>query len=250
VLLATLPAETKARRLAFDTSGHVSGDYESSVSYLSLAFTGPAWSGKPPAQPPGCVAEAAAVLGVESQRVAHDIARRALEAWVREGERFDARAAGLPIGGELSIERGVFVTLEKHGQLRGCIGNLVPRGPLYETIVGRAIDASSRDSRFDPVTVDELGDIEIEISVLTLPQPVSGPEAIVLGLAMLSNMRYARLPRIGFRTWPGRLGLAVNLTILGFGIFSRDIFFFPLGIAYAGRVGTLSAWSCRLLLVD
>lgn len=55
---------------------------------------------------------------------------------------------------------------------------------------------------------------------------------ITLALAMVSNIRYARLPRIGVRTWRGMVGLAVNLTILGFAIWSRDIFFFPLGMAY------------------
>lgn len=55
---------------------------------------------------------------------------------------------------------------------------------------------------------------------------------IALSLAMVSAVRYARLPRIGVRSWRGLLGLAVNLTILGFAIWSRDIFFFPLGIAY------------------
>ncbi|NIM50311.1 MAG: CDP-diacylglycerol--serine O-phosphatidyltransferase [Gemmatimonadales bacterium] len=55
---------------------------------------------------------------------------------------------------------------------------------------------------------------------------------IALSLAMVSNIQYARLPRIGIRTWHGRLGLAVNLTIIGFAIWGRDIFFFPLGIAY------------------
>lgn len=55
---------------------------------------------------------------------------------------------------------------------------------------------------------------------------------IALGLAMVSNVHYARLPRIGVRSVRGLLGLAVNLMILGFGIWSRDIFFFPLGITY------------------
>ncbi len=55
---------------------------------------------------------------------------------------------------------------------------------------------------------------------------------IALALAMVSNVRYARLPRIGVRTGRGLVGLTVTLTILGFGIWSRDIFFFPLGIAY------------------
>lgn len=55
---------------------------------------------------------------------------------------------------------------------------------------------------------------------------------IALSLAMVSHVHYARLPRIGFRTLRGLLGLVINLTILGFGIWARDIFFFPLGIAY------------------
>lgn len=55
---------------------------------------------------------------------------------------------------------------------------------------------------------------------------------IALSLAMVSQIRYARLPGIGLHSRRGVLGLAVNLTILGFGIWSRDIFFFPLGIAY------------------
>lgn len=55
---------------------------------------------------------------------------------------------------------------------------------------------------------------------------------IALSLAMVSSVQYAKLPRVGFRSVRGVLGLLVHLTILGFGIWSRDIFFFPLGIAY------------------
>jgi CDP-diacylglycerol--serine O-phosphatidyltransferase len=55
---------------------------------------------------------------------------------------------------------------------------------------------------------------------------------LALSLTMVSTVRYARLPRIGFRSGKGLAGLAVYLTILAFGIWSRDIFFFPLGIAY------------------
>jgi CDP-diacylglycerol--serine O-phosphatidyltransferase len=55
---------------------------------------------------------------------------------------------------------------------------------------------------------------------------------IGLSVAMVSQVKYARLPRIGVRSLRGIAGLAVNLTILGFGIWSRDIFFFPLGITY------------------
>jgi CDP-diacylglycerol--serine O-phosphatidyltransferase len=55
---------------------------------------------------------------------------------------------------------------------------------------------------------------------------------LALSLAMVSNIQYARLPRIGVRTRRGLTGLAINLTLVGFAIWSRDIFFFPLGITY------------------
>jgi CDP-diacylglycerol---serine O-phosphatidyltransferase len=55
---------------------------------------------------------------------------------------------------------------------------------------------------------------------------------IALSLAMVSTVRYARLPRIGIRTPSGLLGLGVILTMFGFAVWERDIFFFPLGIAY------------------
>jgi CDP-diacylglycerol--serine O-phosphatidyltransferase len=55
---------------------------------------------------------------------------------------------------------------------------------------------------------------------------------IMLSVGMLSNVQYAKMPRLGFRTVSGMLGLTFYLIILGFGIWARDIFFFPLGIAY------------------
>jgi len=55
---------------------------------------------------------------------------------------------------------------------------------------------------------------------------------IVLSLAMVSQIHYARLPGIGLRSLKGVLGLTINLSILGFGIWARDFFFFPLGITY------------------
>ncbi len=55
---------------------------------------------------------------------------------------------------------------------------------------------------------------------------------IALSLAMVSNISYAKAPRIGVKTVKGLLGLATHLVLIGFLIWSRDIFFFPLGLAY------------------
>ncbi|MDP8260047.1 MAG: AmmeMemoRadiSam system protein B [Candidatus Gygaella obscura] len=81
----------------------------------------------------------------------------------------------------LLAERGVFVTLHKAGSLRGCIGNIYPRGKLNKTVQDMAISAATQDPRFSPVKREELGDIDIEISVLTVPKRVNSIDEIVLG---------------------------------------------------------------------
>jgi len=78
-------------------------------------------------------------------------------------------------------ERGVFVTLHNHGQLRGCIGYPLPIKPLYQGIVDNAISASTEDYRFNPVTLDELKEIDIEISILTVPEEIDDYKKIVIG---------------------------------------------------------------------
>ncbi len=82
----------------------------------------------------------------------------------------------------LSEEWGAFVTLHNRGQLRGCIGNIVGRGPLYLTISNMAI-AATQDERFrlDPVTEKEMPEIEIEISVLTPLEKIEDVKEIELG---------------------------------------------------------------------
>ena len=66
-------------------------------------------------------------------------------------------------------KRGVFVTLELYGNLRGCIGNIEPVYPLFEAVKRNAHEAAFEDPRFDPLASGEFPDIEIEISVLTIP---------------------------------------------------------------------------------
>jgi AmmeMemoRadiSam system protein A len=71
------------------------------------------------------------------------------------------------------------VTLKKAGDLRGCIGHVAARVPLYRCVsdVGRA--AAVEDSRFDPVRPDELPTLSYEISVLTAPQPTTVDQIVV-----------------------------------------------------------------------
>jgi AmmeMemoRadiSam system protein A len=76
---------------------------------------------------------------------------------------------------------GTFVTLKHHGRLRGCIGSLSASDPLAEGVRRNAINAAFHDPRFSPLTESELSQIEIEVSVLTEPQPLafSDPEDLL-----------------------------------------------------------------------
>jgi AmmeMemoRadiSam system protein A len=68
---------------------------------------------------------------------------------------------------------GVFVTLHKHGQLRGCIGTFEPaQRNVAEEIISNAINSATRDPRFSPVAPEELEDLEYSVDVLTPPEPV------------------------------------------------------------------------------
>lgn len=78
--------------------------------------------------------------------------------------------------------RGAFVTLHKHGRLRGCIGNFGDERPLYETVHNMAIEAAFRDPRFFPLKKEEFNDIDIEISALTPLTPIKDINEIQVGV--------------------------------------------------------------------
>lgn len=70
----------------------------------------------------------------------------------------------------LEKKRGVFVTLHKKGTLRGCIGNIEPIKTLEQGVRENAVSSAFKDSRFAPLTLEELTLIDIEISILTQPK--------------------------------------------------------------------------------
>ncbi len=70
---------------------------------------------------------------------------------------------------ELTEQRATFVTLNLNGNLRGCIGSLLPRRTLFDDIVSNAKAAAFEDPRFSPLTPEEFKNIEIEISILSIP---------------------------------------------------------------------------------
>ena len=98
------------------------------------------------------------------------LARATLETYVREGRQIDV-PDGLPA--EMTGERaGTFVSLKKHGRLRGCIGTIqATQGSIAEEIVGNAINAGTQDPRFPPVTESELPELVYSVDVLGDSEP-------------------------------------------------------------------------------
>ncbi|MCD6518986.1 MAG: AmmeMemoRadiSam system protein A [Anaerolineae bacterium] len=99
------------------------------------------------------------------------LARRAIESYVREGVVIRPPKE---LTEEMKRRAGTFVSLHRHGQLRGCIGTIEPvRANVAEEVIANAISAATRDPRFSPLRPDELEDLEISVDVLSEPEPIS-----------------------------------------------------------------------------
>jgi AmmeMemoRadiSam system protein A len=119
-------------------------------------------------------------------------ARQALETYVIEGT-ISKIPEDLPAE-MLRRRAGVFVSLKKDGELRGCIGTFMPtRDNVSEEILHNAIAAGTEDPRFHPVTPEELEDIVYSVDVLTSPEPVDS-------LDQLDPKRYGVIVKKGYRT--------------------------------------------------
>jgi AmmeMemoRadiSam system protein A len=122
------------------------------------------------------------------------MARTVLEKYTKEQKAPALEALTLP--GSVQAERGCFVTLHKQGELRGCIGTILPQSSLARCVMENTVNAAAHDPRFDPVTPDELGQIKIEISVLTVPAPLVHKDTAGL-LARLQPGRHGVILRQG-----------------------------------------------------
>jgi AmmeMemoRadiSam system protein A len=109
------------------------------------------------------------------------LARKTLFYYMKYGKIPAPKELGIIITPNMKKKMGVFVTLHKNGMLRGCIGEIFPRRPLYEAIMHQAINSALRDYRFPRVTEQEIPDLEFEISALTPPKAVSSYRDIVIG---------------------------------------------------------------------
>ena len=128
------------------------------------------------------------MLPDEDRRALLDLARRAVEAAVRDGDPPPAPAS---LRGALRETGAAFVTLRAAGRLRGCVGHVQAVAPLWESVRDMARAAARQDGRFEPLRPEELADLAIEISILSPIRPVR-PEEIVPGLHGLYVRRGSR----------------------------------------------------------
>jgi len=105
------------------------------------------------------------------------IARQAIREFLETGERRYPDHSNP----KYQEHRGAFVTLHRKGKLRGCIGHPLPVAPLLQSVVDNAVAAAFEDPRFSPLTREEFGEIDLEISILTQPLPVKSYRDIHLG---------------------------------------------------------------------
>ncbi|MDD8013895.1 MAG: AmmeMemoRadiSam system protein B [Acidobacteriota bacterium] len=160
----------QARLADYYKSGDLSGDYSTSVSYASLLFTAG-----------DAQADAPAGLEPSEKKMLLELARSTLREHFQDKpapaeleERFSARP-------RLQQKTGVFVTLRKKGELRGCIGSIVGVEPLCRGVAANALHAAFDDPRFPALAERELDEVEIEISVMTPLHPVASYRSIRLG---------------------------------------------------------------------
>ncbi len=188
VLLSILPDQTHGTLLRYCTSSQVISDPDNnSVSYMAIVFSnnfGLGWSDSS--------------KKFDNQKIPITagnkllkIARQALQDHLAGNSQKDSYW-GLLTDEEkhlFSHQRGVFVTLFKRGegqdkndkQLRGCVGYIWPVKSVLEAVTDNAVNAATKDSRFQSLKFAELKDLIIEISVLTPPQRIKSWQEIKLG---------------------------------------------------------------------
>jgi len=109
------------------------------------------------------------------------IARKAIETYVTENTVIEPPSETLE---KLKRPGMAFVTIERYSrgkELRGCIGFLQPVSPLVKTVINAAIAAATEDPRFPPLTKEELDDIVVEVSILSIPKLVKNVDEIIVG---------------------------------------------------------------------
>ncbi len=166
LLLAAKLGHLKRRLLQCANSGDTAGDLSRVVGYAAIAMydRGPPMSGRLSSD------AGAALVRAARQTLENSLLMRPSSAPVR----LDAYP-------ELAQASGLFVTLRKRGELRGCIGRIQTDQPLATALPAVTMDAAQRDPRFSPLRPDEVEGLDVEVSVLTPPVRLGSLDELVPG---------------------------------------------------------------------
>jgi len=142
----------------YANSGDVTGDRKSVVGYAAMGLyrTG---------------------LSSDQRDYLLKLARSTIETYIKKGQVPEISVHDM----RLRANGATFVTINRQGRLRGCIGNIQPTMPLYQSVVMNATAACSRDPRFPVMTENELIDMDIEVTVLSPLEPLNDLESITIG---------------------------------------------------------------------
>ena len=156
----------KAELVKYQTSGDASGDYSSVVGYAGI------------------------IIKKQSMSTVVKLAKKAVEAYIKKGNVITAPSR---LNAVMKKKAGVFVSLHKFGQLRGCIGTFEPlQKNVAEEIIANAISSATRDPRFLSVDSSELKDLEYSVDVLTQPVFVKDEK-------QLNPKKYGLIVESGYR---------------------------------------------------
>lgn len=187
----------RVRILRYGDSGDISGDKNAVVGYVAAAIYRA--SGENPA-PRGETtgddfAKPAYDLSNDEKIKLLQIARESIKNYLAVGS-----VPEFEVTDKLKEPGAAFVTLERRGQLRGCIGHTVAAEPLYKTVSTCAIQAAVSDPRFPAVGAEELPGLDIEISVLTPLMEVASLDEIEVGrdglMISMGGQRGLLLPQV------------------------------------------------------
>jgi MEMO1 family protein len=191
-LLPRVAPQARAELLAHYGSSELPGSTDDDgVWYVALGYTAGGAAGAAgrqpsrvalaaPAQPEACTPDSPPLDRAMGQSLVR-VARATLSTELNGTSDLPRELGALPAAHELDRMQAVFVTLTKHGELRGCIGQLEPEYTLPEAVVVAAASAAFEDPRFAPVTAGELAGLAIEVTALSPPRPVGSWNEIVLG---------------------------------------------------------------------
>ena len=190
MIAAKMLGADKIEILKYANSGDTRGDKSRVVGYLSAAIV-KSTVHSPQSTDKNLKKEIGNndMLNSEQRKKMLKLARDSINYYLKEGKKLPVKESDQV----LNKEMGAFVTLHKRGQLRGCIGNIIGQQPFYLTVRDMALEAATGDPRFRPVTIEEMSDIDIEISALSPLEKIDDPEKIEM-------KKHGVIVRQGFRS--------------------------------------------------